>query len=302
MKIAVILNGQLRTGVNCAPYIKSLFSKYDTDFFIHTWELSNARWLDSERYKNPYYRDTDFSDDIRDTEYYHTDDEFDKIKEIYEPKYFSVGKKDDDYNLAKSLDKEGEVGLMGYYSALKSLFGLSLYKNKTKTEYDLVVRIRPDCIVPQSEIPVFYDTINKAFKDKKLFFCEYEIRGDLSKFPIIDYYQIGSYDNMVKVHKWVYEREFGIDTNLQTTIRDMMDSKVMTTEKGFITTIVRNIMDDVRYIKLLYEQWSRDNKDIWNHMITYMNPVYDREYYDEHVNEPLTKEKIIDNVIKLYNK
>jgi hypothetical protein len=82
----------------------------------------------------------------------------------------------------------------------------------------------------------------------------------------------------------------------------MMDSKVMTTEKGFITTIVRNIMDDVRYIKLLYEQWSRDNKDIWNHMITYMNPVYDREYYDEHVNEPLTKEKIIDNVIKLYNK
>ena len=37
-------------------------------------------------------------------------------------------------------------------------------------------------------------------------------------------------------------------------------------------------------------------------MITYMNPIPYKEYYGEHVDEPLTKEKIINNVIKLYSK
>jgi hypothetical protein len=40
-------------------------------------------------------------------------------------------------------------------------------------------------------------------------------------------------------------------------------------------------------------------------MISYMHPVYsfkETEYYEEHVYEPITKEKIIENVIKLYSK
>ena len=63
-------------------------------------------------------------------------------------------------------------------------------------------------------------------------------------------------------------------------------------------------MDDEDYIKLLYENWVKDSEteDIYQHMNTYYHPISHKEYYGEHVDEPLTKEKIISNVIKLYSK
>ena len=197
---------------------------------------------------------------------------------------------------------------MGYYSALKALFGLSMYQSETKTKYDLVIRMRPDAIVPKSEIRGFKNAISRIKKNKKTFFCEYQVTpsNNLVNFPIIDYYQIGNYNNMVELHKWVYEREFGIDTNLQTVINNLIDSNQLILGRSqFKTLIIRNIMDDEAYIKLLYEIWDENDKngmDIYQHMVTYMNPSRVREYYGEHVDEPLTKEKIINNVIKLYSK
>tara|TARA_R110001592_G_scaffold119939_3_gene323588 strand:- start:5603 stop:6535 length:933 start_codon:yes stop_codon:yes gene_type:complete len=310
MKIGVILHGQLRTGLSCAKYIKELFDDYDADFFIHLWDVSDNKMLDEGRYTNPKYTDKIIpikpNEAGPDTTYYHTSDEFNKMKEIYKPKYFSTSRRDNDYELAKTeLTKEGEVGVMGCYSALKALFGLSMYQSKTKSKYDLIIRMRPDAIVPKSQIIGFHKSLKEYKQNPKRFYCEYQL-GNLSKFPIIDYYQIGNYNNMVELHKWVYEREFGKDIDLQKVVEGLIQSgKLIAEGSYFKTVIIRNIMDDARYIKLLYETWNNDGtekEDIWNHMITYMNPIPYKEYYGEHVDEPLTKEKIINNVIKLYSK
>ena len=320
MKIGVILHGQLRTGLSCAKYIKALFDDYDADFFIHHWDVSTLKWLDDKIYNNPTYTDKVIAipnDEKHDNDYYHTWDEFNKIKEIYQPKYFSTSKKDDDYNLAReNLNKEGEDGVMGYYSAFKALIGLSMYQNKTKNKYDLVIRMRPDAIVPKSEINGFKQALNLFKKNTKRFFCEYQVTpsNNLVNFPIIDYYQIANYNNMVELHKWLYEREVGMDTNLQTVINKLIDSnQLILGSPQFKTLIIRNIMDDEDYIKLLYENWVEDSElefkqnkfsteDIYQHMNSYYHPISHKEYYGEHVDEPLTKEKIISNVIKLYSK
>ena len=60
---------------------------------------------------------------------------------------------------------------MGYYSAFKALIGLSMYQNKTKKKYDLVIRMRPDVIVPKSEINGFKQALNLFKKNTKRFFC-----------------------------------------------------------------------------------------------------------------------------------
>ena len=311
MKIGVILHGQLRTGLSCAKYIKKLFDNYDTDFFIHHWEVSNPKMLDTEKYSNPKYNDKFIpNEQLKAMEgvYYHTEDEFNKIKEIYKPKDFSTSKLNDDYELAReNLTKEGETGVMGYYSAIKALFGLSMYQNKTKSKYDLVIRMRPDVIVPKSQIKGFHQALYEMIQNPKRLYSQYHIES-LDKFPIIDYYQIASYSNMVELHKWVYEREFGIDTDLQKVIFQLIDKeKLIITDFRFKTLIIRNIMDDDRLIKILYEKWDDvlNGEDIYNHMMSYMHPVYsfkETEYYEEHVYEPITKEKIIENVIKLYSK
>ena len=207
--------------------------------------------------------------------------------------------------MSAELTKEGEVGVMGCYSALKALFGLSMYQSKTKSKYDLIVRMRPDAIVPKSQIIGFHKSLNDYKQNPKRFYCEYQI-NDLDKFPIIDYYQIGNYNNMVELHKWVYEREFGKDIDLQGVVWRLIQSgKLEIGGSYFKTLIIRNFMDDEAYIKLLYEIWDekyKEQEDIYQHMVTYMNPSRVREYYGEHVDEPLTKEKIINNVIKLYSK
>ena len=105
-----------------------------------------------------------------------------------------------------------------------------------------------------------------------------------------------------------------MDTNLQTVINKLIDSnQLILGSPQFKTLIIRNIMDDEDYIKLLYENWVEDSElefkqnkfsteDIYQHMNTYYHPISHKEYYGEHVDEPLTKEKIISNVIKLYSK
>ena len=51
---------------------------------------------------------------------------------------------------------------------------------------------------------------------------------------------------MVELHKWLYEREVGMDTNLQTVINKLIDSnQLILGSAQFKTLIIRNIMGNI---------------------------------------------------------
>tara|TARA_B100000927_G_scaffold289988_1_gene287723 strand:+ start:1485 stop:2492 length:1008 start_codon:yes stop_codon:yes gene_type:complete len=281
MRIAVILAGQWRTGLYCYPYLKEIFDDFEhVDYHIHTWAINNAKMLDPDFFGDCIW-------DMRPAEQTIDESDFNKIKEIYKPKTFEIG---DDYEnkralqLTESTNSENEPGIASWYSAWKALNNMLMYENSLHEDnkYDLVIRIRPDIIIPKCELESFKHEIIRTFENPKLItsfysFPTYDISiGEPANndwenpdfFPIIDYYQIGSKKNIVNLHKWVYHRILDIDAKFNEyfwNIRDDFEvNDIAAHRPGGLPypIIVRNLMADEDYISALFNKWSHQDRDI----------------------------------------
>lgn len=133
MKIAVCFSGQFRTAKECAPNLKKFLSsnKHEIDFFIHTW--------DNTSYKN--FNGTNvFPQKDRDI----TEKEIEFLKKTYNPKFIKV----ESYStyLEKFVNKGFGAGLELWYSFYKSIILKKWYERKHNFKYDIVIKIRLDCM------------------------------------------------------------------------------------------------------------------------------------------------------------
>lgn len=273
MRIAVILAGQWRTGLYCYPYLKQLFDDFEhVDYHIHTWAINNSKMLDCDFFgKNVW--------DVRPTEQTIDESDFDKIKEIYKPKTFEIGDKYENYRTFLLENSGEESGVASWYSAWKALNNMLIYENylDEDSKYDVVVRIRPDIILPKCELEAFKHQIIRTFENPKLITSfydfplddEFENWGNPNFFPIIDYYQIGSKKNIVNLHKWVYNRILDRDAKFNKyfwNIRDDFEVNEIgaTSRAGGLPypIIVRNLMADETYLSSLFNKWSNEDRDI----------------------------------------
>jgi hypothetical protein len=122
MKIAIQISGQIRTGNENALLVRDFFKDFDTDYFIHTWDIDNK--------PGDYFGET-------------------KAISIHDFRsYFS-------HYSPRAILVEGYAGVFAqplqsfiplYYSAWRANQLRRDYENETGFRYDCVVKIRPDLI------------------------------------------------------------------------------------------------------------------------------------------------------------
>mgnify|MGYP001315637379 CR=1 FL=1 len=328
MKIAVILNGQLRTALYCYPYLKEIFhSDYfpDVDYHIHTWSINDAKRLDPEFFDSKYGKIWDMNPKEQKID----ESDFDKIKEIYKPKTFEIGDKDENRR-ALALTESEEPGIASWYSSWKAINNMLTFESEyvfrqneyptriiSRDKYDIIVRIRPDIILPKAEVNLFRNQIRRTFDNPKLFTTYYKVSqiNNISKenkdfFPIIDYYQIGSRKNMVNLHKWVDERILNKDSKLNKYFWSIRDDFELNEVEPPYPIIIRHLMGDETYVNTLFNKWKLDYEDIHGIMAKWYVPTQriqnNTELYDideSVISEGLdsyevSKEKILEQTYK----
>ena len=275
MRIAVILAGQWRTGLYCYPYLKEIFDDFEyVDYHIHTWSINNSKKLDSDFFGDNIW-------DVTPAEQTIDESDFDKIKQIYKPKTFEIGDKYENKRALLLENAKKESGVPSWYSAWKALNNMLMYENYLDKDdkYDIVVRIRPDIIIPKCELKRFKHLIQRTFENPKLISSFYNfpnddmfsVWGNPEHFPIIDYYQIGSKKNIVNLHKWVYNRILNRDVKFNKyfwNIRDDFEINDMIHKvKMPQAIIIRNLMADKTYLSSLFNKWSNEDMDIQGIML-----------------------------------
>lgn len=129
MRVAICLSGQLRqweAAMHNQLWFWSTLSldNLEIDYFIHTWTYS---W-DREGVSLPY------------EERSVTEEEFEKLKEFYKPKYAKIDNKRQPY----FLNNDHWSSL--FYSLAESIQLKRKYELENNFEYDLVVKSRPDVV------------------------------------------------------------------------------------------------------------------------------------------------------------
>lgn len=133
MKVAVCFSGQIRTAKECAPNLKAFFSsdKHEIDFFIHTWD-------------NTSYKNFNGTNIYPQRDRFITEDEINFLKETYNPKVIKV---ESHSNYLKRFVENGfGNGLELWYSFYKSIILKKWYERNEKFKYDVVIKIRLDCM------------------------------------------------------------------------------------------------------------------------------------------------------------
>jgi hypothetical protein len=133
MKIAVCFSGQYRTAKECAPNLKKFFSsqKHEVDFFIHTWDTTSYKNFNGT---NVYPQRDRFI----------TEEEIEFLKKTYEPKGIKVESHSNYIN--KYVNNGFGGGLELWYSFYKSMSLKKMFERKNNFRYDVVIKIRLDCM------------------------------------------------------------------------------------------------------------------------------------------------------------
>ena len=255
MKIAVILNGQWRTGIECSPYIKELFSKYDVDYFINTWP-------------NDWYKKINTNMDnscVESPNTTITDEKSKLIKEIYNvsDENYEINSKDEHTNVL-NLENGNEVGLLGWYSAWKANNKKIEFEKKHNFIYDVVVRFRPDMIIPNQYITNFHLKIENVFKNNNEIYTQYialndDLLKDKTGHICTDYYIIASSMNMNLIHNWIdYKFENMYLTNTEHYCNLIKNHNIILNPVTLVSkaVIIRELFKNKQVLKYLYNNWN----------------------------------------------
>lgn len=139
LRIAVCFHGQLRTGVKAAPNLKNFFGDLlpNIDFFVHTWDINTTRMpLNLAGHKPPAAK-------IANTE-------FEEFTQIYKPINFYVECQEQFWNRIGAMYGPGNTGELTHlwHSAYYSNQFKKTFEQLHNFKYDVVIRLRPDCIFP----------------------------------------------------------------------------------------------------------------------------------------------------------
>ena len=154
MKIAVCLSGHYRThDTTFLNSYKKLYSKYDCDVFLHTWNINGSRI----NYQGVYRNDEDAMEDL--TPLIWTSKQLKQkfnFKEVVLEDYKQPHQKflndsklvREKRNNIQALKNRRVVHLYSmWYKALKCYQMMELYAKQTNTKYDIVIKTRPDLLL-----------------------------------------------------------------------------------------------------------------------------------------------------------
>jgi hypothetical protein len=137
MKIAICFSGQIRRAVDSSINILNFIEGCEVDYFIHTWDIN-----DGKRF---------FGDERIDPEYTHINrvelNDYIKINRIYKPKKTKVDLYED---YCQELLKNGEAIAPMWYSWYESISLKREYEKENNFQYDVVIKMRLDCIYDPS--------------------------------------------------------------------------------------------------------------------------------------------------------
>lgn len=139
MRIAVCFNGQLRTGISASKNLLRFFGDLiqDIDVFVHTWDINTYRSpLNLAMLPPPAIKVTD--------------EEISSFTDIYNPKHIIVENQSQFWhqiNQDYGMNQTGDL-IHIWHSGYTSNFLKIQEEISTNLKYDIVVRIRPDCIFP----------------------------------------------------------------------------------------------------------------------------------------------------------
>jgi hypothetical protein len=200
MKIAVCFSGQFRTAKECAPNLKAFFSsdKHEIDFFIHTWDNTSYKNFNGA---NIYpQRDRNI-----------TEQEIEFLKQTYNPKAIKI-ESHSEY-LKKFVEKGFGSGLELWYSFYKSISLKKLYERKYNFNYDIVIKVRLDCMFKQFDLDKQIEHIIKYPQNTIATHFRYDLnwKNILNKITANDICFISSSETMEKyanffIDKRIYDK------------------------------------------------------------------------------------------------
>lgn len=137
LRVAVCFSGQLRSGIQSAPNLLNFIGELlpDCDFFVHTWDINTYR--SPLNLRIPPKPPTKVSHD-----------EFTKFNDIYKPKKINIENQKLYWDrMLKELKNPGDL-IHLWYSFYHSIRLKKEYEDNNNFKYDIVVKLRPDCIFP----------------------------------------------------------------------------------------------------------------------------------------------------------
>lgn len=152
MKIAICFSGELRTGVkssnNLLNFIGDLLP--DCDFFIHTWDINS--------YRSPLNLRIDPMPSTKVPE-----SDFNEIFKIYKPKGILIEDQKKFWNnLILNYPGTGDL-IHLWYGFYQSIELKRKYELENNFQYDVVIKLRTDCIFPPDR--VLKDDIEELLND-----------------------------------------------------------------------------------------------------------------------------------------
>jgi hypothetical protein len=252
MKIGVCLSGHYRTfDHNFSYWNDNVFSKYDCDVFLHTWNVMGNR-------KNG-----------NDVDAVETMDRLTRTEEELKLQYNFTDAVIQDYNepLAEFLEKSKRVRELRnnivderYAEMLKKRRITHLYSmwykalkcfqltEKTNTQYDLIIRSRPDIAILDTftldEVDPMY--INWPRYSQGWFLEPH------------DYFAIGNYENM-KIYNNLYNRIEDMESILE------IDKRVFRAGDGYGIPGIERFLNPHTLLYLYIEEMKIPNKIITNY-------------------------------------
>lgn len=123
MKVALCLSGNMRTYIECFPYLKThLLDIYMPHIYIHTWNSLGC----GQR-----------------GDYKHISTDIYSINSLYNPKSMVV---EPLKNWKDRLDYKLHPGVLSHASVWGMYYGINKCNSMIKENYDIVIRCRPDLL------------------------------------------------------------------------------------------------------------------------------------------------------------
>ena len=272
MKVAVCFSGQIRTALECAPNLKRYFSsdKHEIDFFIHTWD-------------NTSYKNFNGTNIYPQKDRFITKQEVEFLKQTYNPKAIKI-ESHSEY-LKKFVEKGFGSGLELWYSFYKSIILKKWYERKYNFKYDIVIKVRLDCMFREFDLDKQIEYIIKYPQNTIATHFQYDLnwKSILTKISANDICFISSSETMEKYANFFIDKR----------IYDKLNNPIECGNDGygytqFMHTFYKNIevtdmLTEPFVLRYAYKHLAKENLDI--NILSKMEKL-DGFYYGYYKNEP----------------
>jgi len=165
LKIAIYIVGQWRgSSSKCYDYLKEIWKDYDFYTFVHTWDFYQGKSI----CQLPDLAITDIENQN------YTNNDIEKIRNsIDNLVYFEVESEKKNQEISKFNDDVNMSSFPQFYSSYKCNEYRKYYENMNGIKFDVILKLRPDILVPSNLIESFQKCFRDVSLNNKLIYSKY---------------------------------------------------------------------------------------------------------------------------------